>query len=130
MEEFENIEKKNPNNIGELMGFTAGDVETFPNRVYRSVRDRAAVDDLISSGMVRSKQAAGINSKYGDAVYWSRGSDERYHNVQTGGYLIEAPYQIAAERTVTIDDLTALYHKTEDNELRDVLDEVLRESLR
>jgi len=32
MEEFENIEKKNPNNIGKLLGFKSGDVETFPNR--------------------------------------------------------------------------------------------------
>jgi len=82
--------------------------------------------------VVRNKQSAGLveQNRWGDAVYWSRGDGEKYHNVQTGGYLIEAPYQIANERTVTIDDLTALYHKTEDNELIDVLDEVLRESLK
>jgi hypothetical protein len=112
MEDYEGFEKKNPNKIGELLGFKTGDVETFPNRVYRSVQDRAAIDDLLTSGVVRSKHAAGIDSKYGDAVYWSRGDDEKYHNVQAGGYLIEAPYQIANERSVTIDDLTAVYHKT------------------
>lgn len=60
--------------------------------------------------------------------YWSRGEEDKYHNVQEGGYLIEAPYNIASERAVTIDDLTALYHKDQDV-VRDVLEDILSESL-
>ena len=129
MENGEKRENLNPNNIGEMIGFKSGDVETFPNRVYRSLIGRAAIDDIASSGVVRSKQSAGLDSKYGDKVYWGRGGDDKYHNVQTGGYLLEAPYTIASDREVTIDDLTAIYHKTENGELRDILEEALSQSL-
>lgn len=131
MESLENDGKKNTNNIGELLGFRQGNIETFPNRVYRSVSGREAIDDLIACGEVRNKQSAGLTekSRWGEAVFWSRGGDEKYHNVQEGGYLIEAPYNITSERAVTIDDITALYFKEQD-EVRDVLEEVLRESLK
>jgi hypothetical protein len=129
MEDFEQEKAPNPNNIGELMSVSR-DVETFANRVYRSVSDRAAIDDLVTSGVVRNKQSAGLGeSRWGENVYWSRGEEGKYHIVQQGGYVIEAPYNIASERQVTIDDLTAIYHKTEDAEVRDVLEDVLRESL-
>ena len=129
MESYENAEKKNPNSIGELLGFRQGDIETFPNRVYRSVQDVAAIDDLVACGFVRNKQSAGLteNSRWGEKVFWSRGAEEKYHNVQDGGYVIEAPFVIASERTVTIDDVTAIYHKKGD-EVIDVLDEVISKS--
>ncbi len=128
--EKENGEKNNPNNIGELLSISK-DVETFPNRVYRSLRDRAAIDDLVSSGVVRNKQSAGVTegSRWGENVYWSRGGDGKYHNVQINGYLIEAPYNIATERQITIDDLTALYYKNEAGEISNILEEILRSSL-
>ena len=44
--------------------------------------------------------------------YWSRGDDGKFHNVQTDGCVIEASYNIAAERQITIDDVTALSQKT------------------
>lgn len=70
MEELENNEKGNPNNIGEITGFNAGEVETFSNRVYRSVTGREAINDLVKSGEVRSKQAAGLveDARRGDTV--------------------------------------------------------------
>ena len=129
-ENVESGEKINPNNIGELFSISK-DVETFANRVYRSVSDKAAIDDLIKSGVVRNKQSAGIveSSRWGENVYWSRGEEGKHHNVQTEGYLIEAPYSIAKERQITIDDLTALYHKNNDGEIRDILKEILSSSL-
>lgn len=130
MENREKRETLNPNNIGEMIGFKSGEVETFPNRVYRSLISKAAIDDIATSGLVRSKLSAGLDPKYGDNVYWGRGEDEKYHNVQVGGYLLEAPYSVANDREVTIDDLTAIYHKTEDGELRDILEETLSESLK
>jgi hypothetical protein len=130
MEDFEEEKAPNPNNIGELLSVSR-DVETFPNRVYRSVSDRAAIDDLVSSGVVRNKQSAGLveESRWGENVYWSRGGEGKYHIVQQGGYVMEAPLNIALERQVTIDDLTAIYHKDESAEVNDVLDDVLKQSL-
>lgn len=129
--EQESSEKINPNNIGELMSLSR-DIETFSNRVYRSVSDKAAIDDLVSSGVVRNKQSAGLveKSRWGENVYWSKGGEGKYHIVQTGGYVMEAPYNIASERQITIDDLTALYHKTEAGEIKDVLEEILSASLK
>jgi hypothetical protein len=131
MEASENFEKNNPNSIFELLGFRQGDVETFPNRVYRSVSGDAAIEDLIVCGEVRNKQSAGQTekSRWGETVYWSRGCDEKYHNVQEGGYVIEAPHNVASERSVTIDDITAIYFKDQD-EVRDILEEVLSRSLK
>jgi hypothetical protein len=131
MEDHEDRENINPNNIGELLSVSK-DVETFPNRVYRSVKDRAAIDDLISSGVVRNKQSAGLveNNRWGENVYWSRGKEGGHHIVQVDGYLIEAPYNITSERQITIDDLTALYHKSEDGEIKDILEEILSDSLK
>lgn len=125
-EGIEKPKKENPNKIGEVLSVSR-DLETFPNRVYRSVRDKAAIDDLLQCGVVRNKQSAGLveKSRWGDNVYWSRGGEGKYHVVQNGGYVIEAPYDIAKEREVRIDDVTALYHKTEAGELREVLEEIL-----
>ncbi len=129
MEDLEQEKAPNPNKIGEVMSISR-DVETFPNRVYRSVSDKAAIDDLVASGVVRNKQSAGLGeSRWGENVYWSRGGEGKYHIVQQGGYVIEAPYNIASERQVTIDDLTAIYHKDERAEVKDVLEDVLRSSL-
>lgn len=129
MENHENQEKKNPNNIGELLSVSR-DIETSPERVYRSVQGRAAIDDLATCGVVRNKQSAGHGeSRWGESVYWSRGGEGKYHILPTGGYIIEAPHNIASERQITIDDVTAIYHRTEDGEIVDVLDEVLSQSL-
>lgn len=129
-ENYEQDEKYNPNNIGESLSFSK-DVETFENRVYRGLSDRAAIDDLITSGIVRNKQSAGVveKSRWGDKVFWSRGGEGKFHNVQQNGYVIEAPYNIASERQITIDDVTAIYHRGEDGEVKDILDEVLSSSL-
>lgn len=130
MEGGNESEKFNPNNIGELLSFSR-DIETFPENVYRSLRDRAAIDDLIASGVVRNKQSAGLSEKnrWGENVYWSRGGEGKYHNVQPGGYVLVASYNTAADRQITIDDLTAVYHKTEDGEIRDILEEIIASSL-
>lgn len=130
MENQENAEKENPNSIGEIVSVSR-DIETFPNRVYRSVKERAAIDDLITSGVVRNKQSAGVveKNRWGENVYWSRGEEGKFHIVQSEGYVIEAPYNIAIKRQVTIDDVTAIYHKTSNGEILDILDEVISDSL-
>ncbi len=123
----ENIEeeKANPNSIGEIISVSK-DVETSPDKVYRSVKDWAAIDDLMESGVVRNTQSAGLveKNRWGDKVYWSQGGEGKYHIVQADGYLIEAPYDIASERQITVDDLTALYHKTKDGEIKNILDKI------
>ena len=130
-EDFEGTEIYNPNNIGELLSLSK-DIETFSHKVYRSVRDRAAIEDLIASGVVRNKQSAGVGgkSRWGDKVFWSRGEEDKYHNLQQDGYVIEAPYSIANQRQVTIDDISAVYHRGEDGEIIEILDDVLSRSLK
>lgn len=129
-EDLNQSENDNPNNIGELLSFSK-DIETFLNSVYRGLSDRAAIDDLISCGLVRNKQSAGLveKSRWDDKVFWSRGGEGKFHNIQQNGYVIEAPYNIASERQVTIDDITAIYHRGEDGQIRDILEEVLNSSL-
>lgn len=130
-EGFEDKETYNPNNIGELLSLSK-DIETFPDRVYRSVRDVAAIEDLISSGVVRNKQSAGVveKSRWGDKVFWSRGGEDKYHNVQQGGYVIETSYNTANQREITIDDISAIYHRGENGEIREILEEILSRSLK
>ncbi len=116
-----NVETQNPNNIGELLNFSK-DLLTSPDKVYRSVRDVAAIDDIESSGVVRNKQSAGLTekSRWGERVFWSRGKEGGYHVVQTNGFVIEAPLSVAQERAVTKEDVTAVYTKNENGEVLDV----------
>ncbi|EKD24292.1 MAG: hypothetical protein ACD_81C00062G0012 [uncultured bacterium] len=106
---------RNPNSIGEVLSI-GKDLPTHPDKVYRSVREEAAVEDLFTSGIVRNAQAAGVKekSRWDDRVFWSRGADGKFHNVQQGGFVIEAPYAVATERVVTKDDVSAIYKKETD----------------
>ncbi len=119
----ENLEKYNPNSIGELLSM-GKDLLTSPDKVYRSVKDKAAIDDIENSGVVRNKQSAGLveKSRWGERVFWSRGGDGKYHIVQKGGYVIEAPFSIATERVVRKEDVSAIYTKTESEEVVNILD--------
>ncbi|MCX6788918.1 MAG: hypothetical protein NTZ36_03525 [Candidatus Jorgensenbacteria bacterium] len=122
----ENIETKeaqqNPNRIGELLS-VGTDLATSPDKVYRSVGDIGAINDLKESGIVRNAKSAGVkeNSRWGDAVFWSRGRDGGYHIVSQGGFVIEAPFSVASERAVTSEDITAIYTKNEKGEVSNTL---------
>lgn len=116
------VEKYNPNSIGELLNF-GKDLQTQPDRVYRSVRSKEAIDDIENSGVVRNKQSAGLveKSRWGDRVFWSKGAEGKYHNVQKDGYVIEAPLSVAQERIVKKEDITAIYTKNERDEVVNIL---------
>ncbi len=121
--EKKDIPEKEPNNnkVFELMSM-GKDLLTSPDKVYRSITGNAAIADLKESGIVRNRQSAGLQeNRYGKAVYWSRGGDGKYHPVPKGGYVIEAPFSIASERTVKKEDVTAIYTKNEDGQVVDTL---------
>lgn len=120
-ESTQEILPKNPNNIGELFSFTK-DIETTSDNVYRSVLGTAAITDLFESGIIRNRQAAGKveNNRWGTTVYWSRGAEGKYTNVQPGGYVIVAPYDIASQREVRKEDVTAIYGRNEAGEIEDI----------
>lgn len=116
------LEKNNPNSIGELLS-VGRDLPTSPDKVYRSVGTKEAVDDIESSGIVRNKQSAGLveKSRWGERVFWSKGAEGKYHSISQNGYVIEAPLSVAQERIVTKEDITAIYTKNENNEVVDTL---------
>lgn len=114
----------NPNSIGELLSISK-DIETSPGNVYRSVMGFEAIDDLAKSGIVRNKQAArGTTSRWGEKVFWSKGENGKYHTLQEGGYVIEAPSSKAEEERVTLEDVTAIYTKNENGDVINIIDEV------
>ena len=119
----ESIEKKiNPNTIGEVLNI-GKDLLTSPDKVYRSVRTKEAIEDLEHSGVVRNAQSAGVTekSRWGERVFWSKGAEGKYHVVSKDGYVIEAPLSVAEERVVTKEDVTAIYKKNENGEVFDLL---------
>jgi len=118
------IEKQNPNSIGELLSI-GKDLPTSPDKVYRSVGTKEAVDDIENSGVVRNKQSAGLveKSRWGERVFWSKGAEGKYHPVSENGYVIEAPLSVAEERAVTNEDVTAIYTKKENGEVFDILEQ-------
>lgn len=114
-------EKYNPNSIGELVSI-GKDLPTQSDKVYRSVTSIEAIYDIENSGVVRNKQSAGLGiSRWGDRVFWSKGAEGKYHNVQKDGYVIEAPLSVAQERIVTKEDVTAIYTKNERDEVINLL---------
>ncbi len=115
--------ENNPNSIGELIGI-GRDLLTSPDSVYRSVGDRAAIDDLEKSGIVRNRQSAGLveKSRWGNRVFWSKGAEGKYHAVRQGAYVIEAPLSVAQEGIVKRDDVKAIYTKNENGEVINLLD--------
>lgn len=108
--------RENPNSIGELMGFQSGGIPTHPDKVYRSVRGAAALEDLQACGLVRNRQSAepNVNSRWGDTVFWSRGVEGKHHILPEGSFVIEAPYEIATKRVVRREDVTAIYSREGD----------------
>lgn len=117
------IENINPNSIGEIVSL-GKDLLTNPDKVYRSVRDKKAIDDIKISGIVRNKQSQSeglVKSRWGERVFWSQGAEGKYHVVQQNGFVIEAPLSVAKERVVTQEDITAIYTKKENNEVIDIL---------
>lgn len=113
---------KNSNSIGELMGFKEG-LPTSEDFVYRYVSGNNAIQDLLACGFVRNKaNAQGEQSKrWGDNVYWSRGKDGLCHNVSEDSYVIVAPYDIASEETVRLEDVSAIYTKDTSGQIIDIL---------
>lgn len=111
----------NPNSIGEVLSLSK-DLLTFPDKVYRSVKSEAAIEDIEKSGVVRNAQSAGLveKSRWGDRVFWSKGAEGSYHVVQKDGFVIEAPLSVAQERQVGRDDVTAVYRKNEEGEVENI----------
>ena len=123
--------EKNPNNIGNLQISLGKDLPTSPDKVYRSVFGRAAIDDLFNCGYVRNKQSAGLvqKNRWGENVYWSRGVEGKFHNVQDGGFVIEAPFDVANQGVVKKENITAIYTRNEKGEVTNVLDdEILKKN--
>lgn len=116
------VEKINPNSISELLSI-GKDLPTSPDMVYRSVGTKEAIDDIETSGIVRNRQSAGLveKSRWGERVFWSKGAEGKYHSISQNGYVIEAPLSIAQDRTVTKEDITAIYTKNESNVVIDIL---------
>lgn len=116
--------KPNPNSIGEVLS-VGRDLPTLPDKVYRSVSGREGIDDLNASGAVRNAFSAGVveKSRWGEKVFWSKGAEGKYHVVQKGGFVIEAPLSVAQERAVGKSDVTAIYTKNVDGKVVDVLQE-------
>ena len=114
--------EQNTNSIADLEFSLSKDIPTTPDRVYRSVYGDAALQDLNEHGQVRNAFDAGAKKKdrWGANVYWSRGVEGKYHPVQNGGYVIEAPHDVAVERAVRKDDVTAIYGKTEEGRVEDM----------
>ena len=112
----------NNNSIGSLLS-TSRDIPTSSDKVYRGINGQSAVDDIFESGIVRNKQSAGLveKSRWGPRVFYSKGEEGKYHPVEQGRYIIEAPYDVAKERAVTHEDLTAIYTKNEQGGVIDVL---------
>lgn len=113
----------NPNRIfdwGPMPSNT--DVPTTSENVYRQVK-MAGVNDLFESGVVRNAASAGVGNprKYGDGVYWTRGKDGEFHNVQPNHAVFEAPYEVANTRTVTADDLVGIHTRNETGGIENVL---------
>lgn len=117
-----NEQAVNNNSIGSLLSMSK-DIPTSSDKVYRSIKGQSAVDDIFESGIVRNKQSAGLveKSRWGERVFWSKGEDGKYHNTYKDGFVIEAPHDVAKERAVTPEDLTAIYTKNEQGEVVDVL---------
>lgn len=84
-----------------------------------------AIDDLMISGIVRNAKSAGVkeHSRFGERVFWSKGEEGKFHAVQEGGYVIEAPLAIAQERVVRKEDVTAVYAKDAEGSVKDVFSE-------
>ncbi len=124
--QHEKNEVYNPNSIGELLSLSSG-IETKTGKVYRSVYGIGAVEDLMSSGVVRNAASAGVKeeSRWGDRVFWSKGEDGKKHTLQKGGYVIEAPHDVASVRQVRAEDVTAVFTKIELDEVIDILPEYL-----
>ncbi len=116
--------EKNPNSIGELLSL-GQDLPTTPDKVYRSVSTADAIKDIQVSGIVRNKQSAGLveKSRWGERVFWSKGSEGKFHPVPQGAYIIEAPLSVAQERVVRSDDITAIYTKNTQGDVINILDQ-------
>lgn len=109
---------KNPNSVFEWgMMPKNTDVPTTSENVYRQVKTEA-VDDLRASGIVRNAGSAGGRvRKYGDRVYWTRGKDGEFHNVQPEHVVLEAPFSIASSRIVAAEDLVGIHARNESGEI-------------
>lgn len=119
VEHQENLEAiKNPNSVFEWgMMPKNTDVPTTSENVYRQVKTEA-VDDLVASGIVRNAGSAGGRvRKYGDRVYWTRGKDGEFHNVQPDHVVLEAPFAIASSRIVAVEDLLGIHARNESGEI-------------
>lgn len=113
----------NPNKIGEILPVYSQGIYTTPDKVYRSVRGNGAVLDLLESGVVRNAQTAGVksSSRWGESVFWERGKAGVHHNVMDGGFVLEAPYEVASNRAVTLEDVTGIYEKNKSGQIRNNL---------
>ncbi len=111
-------EIRNPNSVFEWGVMPQNtDVPSTSENVYRQVKTEA-VDDLKVSGIVRNAGSAGGRiRKYGDKVYWTRGKDGEFHNVQPDHVVLEAPFAIANSRIVTVDDLVGIHARNESGEI-------------
>lgn len=117
--------QKSPNRIGALVGFSQG-IPTSSDKVYRSVGNEDAIADLFTHGEVRNgANSQGHSSKrWGDDVYWSRGKEGEHHIIGGESHVIEAPHDVALERRITKDDVTAIWKQSPEGEVENKLEEL------
>lgn len=117
------------NNIGSFSEtLNMASIDKFPmssENVYRSVHGDAAIDDMFESGIVRNAKSQGLGGGRGreNQVYWTRGEDNKEMGVGLNRRVIEAPTQVAEERIVTKEDVTAIYELGENNKVKNSLPE-------
>ncbi len=122
-------EPKNPNSVfawGMMPPNT--DLLTSSENVYRQVKT-AGAQDVVQSGVVRNAASAGLGRprKYGERVYWTRGQDGEYHNVQPDHVVLEAPLSVASARQVTLEDLIGIHGRNEAGEVENTLPTIREE---
>lgn len=120
----------NPNSVGKLaVPFREGDIAMEPTLAYRQV-GLEAVADLATTGIVRNGATAKGHEhpRWGHRVFWSQGEEGAHINA-AGRAVMVAPTESLNDWT-TISDLEAIYIKTPDGGLRNLLASQESSSLR
>lgn len=88
--------------------------------VYRQVT-QAGVEDLADSGVVRGAYSAGKRAKTSShTTYWNTGEDGKGSTLGQG-FVIEAPKEAAENGWVTADQVTGVYAKDSDGQVKNII---------
>lgn len=110
-----------PNSVGKVaVPFREGDIVMKPGLAYRQV-GLEAIADLAATGIVRNRATAEGHEhpRWGHRVFWSQGEEGAHINV-AGRAVMVAPAEKLND-WATLDKLEAIYVKTPDGELRNLL---------